>query len=430
MAAAPVSPTVLAPRYQTRFACIGGACEATCCAGWSISIDEPHYRKMRGTLGQTKAGRALFDASVKKVKGRDATRAKHALIVLNPATKRCNLLDAQSMCSLQGGYGEHLLPDVCATYPRSQSLIRSPEGDRAETALTLSCPEAARLALLATDAMELVDVDESVIPREHWMQLSEGNHIYEAALDVVRSALLRIISSAPTLAGGLATAAALADALGDSFARNAAAPISSQLLLETVEAYSNPLAVKTMASELDKIAVPLTVPMKPLLEILAARVELPEGEFGLLLRHATLAYGVSANTIVADVAQAYAKHRDAVASRVEQRLNEMLTNYVLDHVFAHWYTNASNLGVYVRGTILRVAFLRFLVFAHPDIRALAEKNEQDEQGAQATVERVLVEIVFKLTRDIDHHGPFLAMLDRVLPAAMPGLEHALTLLKL
>lgn len=424
------SPRILAPRYQTRFACIGSACEDTCCAGWTIHVDEEHFREMRAVLGETREGAALFDANVKRVSIKP-TKERHALVVLNSSSGRCNFLDDRSLCKLQSRYGERVLPTVCATYPRRQSVVHTTTEDRREMALLLSCPEAARLALLAKDAMELVDVDGAQPrEREQFVQWNDGSVLYDAALDVVRSTLLAIMSGAPSLEGGLATLAALADALGEGFSRDAKAPIEPEVLLETLEAFTAPEVAQQIHRDLAATSIPLAVPMRTLLEVLAKRVALPEGHFGALLRHVIAAYGVSQTTIVRDVVEAYVARRDAVLPLVGVRLDEMLSNYVQQHVFAYWYTQAPDLGIYIRGIIVRIAFLRFLVFAHPDVHALKEAKGATPSDATPTIERALVEVVSKMTRDIDHHASFVALLDRVLPAAMPGLEHALTLLKL
>jgi lysine-N-methylase len=427
-------PAVIAPRYQTRFSCLGGACEDTCCKEWSISIDAEHFRKMRSVLGQTKKDRETFESSVKKIKGPSGTKDRYALIVLNPSTRRCNYLDDKAMCGLHGKYGEKVLPDVCATYPRRQSLVRAADGTpRFEVSSALSCPEAVRQALLPKDAMELVDMDRNTISRDLFVQinnsaLEENGEIYDAALDPVRASLLQIISGAPSMAAGLATVAALADALGSGFARKALAPIDAATLLATLEDFARPQVSAQMGTGLAKINVPMDVPIRSLLQLLATRISMPEGHFGSVLAHATRAYGISENTIVSDVSKAFIEHRDPVLPAVAKRFDELLTNYVLQHTFSYWYTHASNLGIYVRGLILRVALIRFLAFAHPDVQAL--KNAATESDGARTIERVIVEIIYKMARDIDHHGPFMQLLDQALPATMPGLEHALTLLKL
>jgi len=412
---------VLAPRYMSRFSCIGGACEDTCCSSWSIAIDSDHYRKMRRALGQTKSDRELFEKNVKRFRG-GRTDSKFALIVLDPKTSRCNFLANDGLCGLQQRFGEATLPDVCVTYPRRQSLV----GDRIEMAAALSCPEVARQALLHEDAMELVDI-ESKSARDLWVQIAEGGDVYEQSLDAVRMTMLGIIAGAGTLASGIGTVAALAHVLGDAFAKGK--PFGREALGRALDDFSKPDRSQQIAKALESIDMPLEVPMRPLLEILSKRVDLPEGRFGAVLAHAVDAYSIGENAIVADVAKAYLERRESVEALVDPRLNAILVNFALNHVFTHWFTSSPNLGVWVRGLVVRVALIRFLVYAHPEIAALASAPATEGEPAR-TVERVTIETVYRMARTVDHHQPFLKLLDEVLPRTMPGLEHALAMLKL
>ena len=40
------------PHYYKKFACIGGDCPDTCCAGWQIMIDPTSLKKYRQTKGR------------------------------------------------------------------------------------------------------------------------------------------------------------------------------------------------------------------------------------------------------------------------------------------------------------------------------------------------------------------------------------------
>jgi lysine-N-methylase len=62
---------------------------------------------------------------------------------------RCPLLTEESLCRIQASLGEEFLPRTCAAYPRVVNEI----GGCEETALALSCPEAARLVLLHPDLL-------------------------------------------------------------------------------------------------------------------------------------------------------------------------------------------------------------------------------------------------------------------------------------
>lgn len=427
MAASPSTVPVLAPRYYTRFSCIGPACENTCCSGWSILIDADHHREMRKALSQTKADREMFAKSVKRVRG-EREYKKHALIVLNESTGKCNLLTDDGLCSLHQRFGERILPDVCATYPRRQSLV----GDRVEVATVLSCPEAARQALLPDDAMELVDVDRNSVGRDYWVQVagSDGSNEYAGVLDIVRAAIMQIVVGAPSTAAGLATVAAAADALGPEFSRASGQnkAIDPREVAETLQLYVDPVYGERIARGLAAIDMPLAVPMLAVLQVLAARRSMGGGNVDALITHAKAAYGIGEEAVVPDVVAAFVARRSSLGAVIEPRLDRILRNYALNHSFAHWYTNAPDLGVWVRGLILRFALVRFLVFAHPRIAPLTHDTPQEE--ANAAIEQASVDVIHRFTRELEHHHPFLKMLEVAMPQAMPGLEHALTLLKI
>jgi lysine-N-methylase len=72
------------------------------------------------------------------------------------ADGRCPFLTAERWCGIQTRLGEAAIPDTCAGYPRTSVTV----GDMTDLAATLSCPEAARQALLVPDAMALVEADQ------------------------------------------------------------------------------------------------------------------------------------------------------------------------------------------------------------------------------------------------------------------------------
>ena len=126
------------PTYAAAFRCISSACEDTCCQGWSVPIDRITYEKYRSI------------ESVKPYLGTwivlnttNPTPADHARIPLTP-NSACPFLDPQQLCGIQKQLGPEALSHTCATYPRAISTIAAER----EEALNLSCPEAARLALM------------------------------------------------------------------------------------------------------------------------------------------------------------------------------------------------------------------------------------------------------------------------------------------
>src|SRR5215212_5161199 len=146
-------PAVRAPRYLERFRCLGPACEDHCCAGWLgldvdratfdryQQIDHPELGpKLRGLVAPTEAsaGGEVDFAEIELVPG-----------------ECCPFFTAERLCEIQNAFGESLLPVHCDAYPRHATLVDG----QFELAARLSCPEAVRLALLAPDALEPVQVE-------------------------------------------------------------------------------------------------------------------------------------------------------------------------------------------------------------------------------------------------------------------------------
>ena len=101
--------------------------------------------------------RTLIDANVLAMP-QGAKPNTFAKIRMDGANQ-CPMLTADRLCRIQLELGEGYLSTICATYPR---IVQEVGGIR-ETALTLSCPEAARLVLLDPNllANELQTVAEA-----------------------------------------------------------------------------------------------------------------------------------------------------------------------------------------------------------------------------------------------------------------------------
>ena len=133
------SPPLLAT-YAQSFRCIGSDCEDTCCQGWSVPIDQAAYDKYQELPPSPL--HTLIDANMLRMT-ENAKPAPFAKLQMN-GSNQCPLLTADRLCRIQAELGEELLSRACATYPRIVNSIAGIE----ETALALSCPEAARLVLL------------------------------------------------------------------------------------------------------------------------------------------------------------------------------------------------------------------------------------------------------------------------------------------
>ena len=143
--------TMLVPKYVTQFRCIGGDCPDTCCSTWSINIDKDTFQRYRREIHP--ALKPLLQKYLVQV-DKDSY-ARHGKLDLRASDSHCGLHSSDGMCPIQQTLGEDALSDTCYIYPRYVVQF----GDRFEQSLTLSCPEAARLALTQEDAFEFVSAD-------------------------------------------------------------------------------------------------------------------------------------------------------------------------------------------------------------------------------------------------------------------------------
>ena len=177
------------PAYAERFRCIGSSCEDTCCKGWTVPIDRETWEKYQAL--QQGPLRVLVDSCVERapenIAAAQDTENTHffATIRMNEAGE-CPLLTNENLCRVQSEVGPDLLSHTCATYPR----ISSPLGAGGELALTLSCPEAARLVLFTANLPLCVE-----IPEAEEIPTDEGSNTGSlmASFWLIRAVALRLV---------------------------------------------------------------------------------------------------------------------------------------------------------------------------------------------------------------------------------------------
>ncbi|WP_340014619.1 flagellin lysine-N-methylase [Paenibacillus sp. FSL K6-1318] len=147
------SRTILVPEYMQEFACIGSACEDSCCVGWRVDIDQSTYKKY--AKSRDVEFKPLFNKNIARHRSEPSSQ-KYAKIKMD-SEGRCTFLSEENLCKVQLSLGEGYLSNVCNTYPRS---VNSVDGV-IEKSTTLSCPEAARLTLLKPEGIQFNEIEES-----------------------------------------------------------------------------------------------------------------------------------------------------------------------------------------------------------------------------------------------------------------------------
>jgi lysine-N-methylase len=171
--------------YAKNFRCIGSACEDTCCQGWSVPIDQATLESYRRLPNSPL--RMLIDSSILAMP--EPAQPEVAAKIRMDGSNQCPLLSAERLCSIQAQLGEEFLSHACATYPRIHQSI----GSTRETALTLSCPEAARLVLLNPHLLVQEPSAAIVEPEPAGQAIADGT--LSPWLRPIRLTILRLIGN-------------------------------------------------------------------------------------------------------------------------------------------------------------------------------------------------------------------------------------------
>ena len=162
------------PNYYTEFSCIANKCEATCCAGWQIVVDEESLKKYKKVTGDFK----------QRIK--NGVDFKEGVFYQNPG-KRCAFLNEQNLCDMYIALGKESFCETCRRYPRH---IEEFENVR-EFTLSASCPEAARILLAQKEPVQFYE-RETEAPEEEFDDYDPM--VYEKLLEA-RGEMLKLLQN-------------------------------------------------------------------------------------------------------------------------------------------------------------------------------------------------------------------------------------------
>jgi lysine-N-methylase len=386
-------------RYLTRFRCLGGDCEDTCCQGWQISLDLRQHQILESAMAGTPAERAEFQAGVERERGGDG---RHHARLRMTAAGSCSFLLPEKLCSLQRRYGEGAMPAVCSTYPR----LVAQAGDRAEVWGALSCPELARQCLLHDDAVDVVDAPPDATPRWEPARVLDAEPVpYDRHLDEVRAAGLALLSSRRS---PVSTRLFLLAYLGKetaSFFRKDAVEVDGARLSAVIAHVQAPETVARWRHELASLPPPRALTANLVSQLIGAQAEVQVASYRRLVDDVLGGYRDGAGQLsAAAVWSAHARRRDEWQALEPARLDRYFENYARNFWLREWHTTAMDLQAHARRLLVRVAVLRFLLFGHP---ALAAAKALDAGARGEALDRTAVEVFYKFSRAVEHQGSFL-----------------------
>ena len=396
-----VTSRILAPAYLSRFHCIGPDCEDTCCVGWQIVVDRPTLDRYRTVdhpeLGPQLRAKVLETPGAQGPggsgsQGSGAGNSSGGRIELG-ADHSCPFLQGDRLCRIHAELGEEFLSLTCTSYPRKQTIVDG-VGVRAAS---LSCPEAARLALLDPDAMELevlADPERGRVagsrvdtagmdPASAWDQF---HRVRDSALSLLRSRSVPLETRLYAL-GLVFRNLGEEDVLLDDDVRLAFAGIGRRL----------PALAAEMAH--------LEPPLRRKFQLLSSLFEDQFQRVGGGLRHgalvsraaAGLGYvdGADPDCLAAACARASREHLDPYFERRPYALE----NYVVNQVLATPFPFAPGRSWFDEFVVLvlKLAVVRFLLSG-----LAAHERRMDDA--------LLVEAVQVFGRAVDHSSDYLAAL--------------------
>ncbi len=372
---------VFALRYLTRFQCLVDRCEDTCCTGMQILISDENQR----TLAQAMAGSDAEQSELReKVQALTAEVFGYRWLLQRDEHKTCLFLTPGKLCSVAVRFGEAVMPDPCALFPRVVS--RTPE--RTEVVASLACPEAARLCLLSEDGDERVAWPGADL-RQPALLRTEGG-AYDTCRDDVRDVLLALLRNRPfSLASRLMQIATLGTHTASFFHRGSAA--SHEESVQRLRDVSKTVEARSWNAT-GSSGEPVIQALLSLTTGLQTRGSL---RYTQLSEAVLRTYQLGALQLEPRVGQprapalwqvlwtVYLKKRDRLETTLGPWLNLYLERYWVNDVYREPYTRAPTLLAHAFQMILRGVVLKFFLVGHPAIEQLAA--EREAQTGQTTL---------------------------------------------
>jgi lysine-N-methylase len=411
-------------RYMEEFRCIGADCEDNCCHEWTVLVDQSTHQRLKKAL----SNEPERFAKLQLLPPSERTRESFAEIA-EAADGDCPML-SEKLCVIHGRHGAAYLPAVCASYPRSVSIV----GGRAEMTGALSCPEVARRALLHPGAVELREATAALFSEVRTQRTYDlGVSPWISQLDELRGTLYQLFGlDGYSLGSRLYFALMLGERI-NGFFHAEAETLELERLREEIASIETQSLREALHQRYQELPGQSELAASLLAQALAARIatqQLPR--MVGLVNDVFATYGIvtdekGAVTLApAELARGYEQRWQRLRERHAARIDGWLQNYAQHYVFHNWYAEASTLSLYVQTLALKLALIRFLVAGHP---LAVEAASRPDEEAGPLLDQAVVKVVYTLARAIDHSPHFVEALAKVMREKL-GLSTTLALLKL
>lgn len=427
-------------KYMTGFRCIGSECEDNCCHSWKASVDETHYNMLKECMDATKADRDKFQASVERNKNHNNPE-RYAVFKLRP-DGNCSFLNKDGLCIIHRDYGESILCNICASYPRKYNMV----GKRVELSAILSCPEIARQCLLAEDATELVKTDPRSLPQNILATPLNLPNVdpFLGYVDVIRYAVLKLLSLRQyRITARLFFCVYFANRISSFYHKNTT-NFSEGSLTKEISHIENPEVLDELHKKYNAMEIPNTLTMTIIQSILILHIkDSPNTMFKQLVLDCLKTYHavgdvtdggpieilISYEKLWAD----YDERKSYWESTYGERIDIYFANYCRNCWIQDLYVSSTDLLTHFRILLVHFAVLRFLFYSHPDLEKL-QRTLHDTSLERSTVidslDKIIVSVTYLFTKHIEHNKPFIENIQKSLDERnIKSFAHLVFLLK-
>jgi hypothetical protein len=358
---------------MTRFSCLAGDCEATCCAAGRVPAERDGHVRLKLLTENQPALRARIDDFVELTpEGPGYGRLRFT------EAGRCTMLEDSGLCGIHARFGPDALFDTCTTYPRYFNQL----DDDVELFGSLSCPEIARLALLVDDGFEAEQVPPGEPPRL-FRNRFRTDRPYFAPYRHVRDALLQLLRE-------------------QGYGLNEKLFVllwASDKLRSVLHARMAPVPLPALQSVLGALSDP---------QVLSGLT----ASFRGLSLEAALARSVLVQVLGVDTAPL------GVPAEATARVEVCLGRFVQNHLLTTPYMLYDNSFEFGRDLVLRVAMLRFLL----------EQRLAGFTGTRAELDQHIVAVTFAFVRRVEHSSILLQLRQVLDEQGLSSFAHAVCFL--
>jgi lysine-N-methylase len=382
-----------------------------------VTVDREHHDRLRGKMSSPEE-RDEFNAKVRRIEGKTPVH-KYALMVLRE-DRTCSFLSGDRLCTIHGRYGEELLPDTCASYPRSPVRI----GDRLELTATPSCPEVARLVLTSDDGLDLVSYEPPETPLRFVLLTIDpvSKDPYEANFVPVRGLVASLLKQERfPVASRLFFVAFLADK-GRDILKRGQKRFDAEALQELGTSLEDPTNLATLHRTFGRALVDPKFGLSVVREMLGLPARLMPAALAELVAELNAALAPHGASIASDPIelQRVLPRLPPLAPELAARLDVLGLRYALHEILRTGFAKEPTFIAFFHRLLLRLASFRFLVGTLARTRSVTSVGDLDALATRA---------VYLLTRALDHNAALMQETLKALEAHGLLLEHAVSLIR-